>query len=123
MSLSKSLSISYSLLVDVLFLLELSSLSGGFEGVESLHLTLVLQGVLLGSVVDDFVGLYLSQLRLNLIGVDDSGEISASHHVSVEDVATLFNASSSVVSEDGVKSLEGVLGPDNESAEVTTWGK
>lgn len=92
------------------------------EGVESVHEGAVLQRVLLGDVLHDG-GLHLAELGLDLVGVDDSGEVSAVHHVSVEDVSTLFNVGSAVVSEDTVECLEGVLGPDDESAEVTTGGE
>ena len=104
-------------------MLSLGSSSGEFKWIESLHGTSVFKWVLLGLLVENSVGSDTSQLRLNLITVDDSGEISAGHEVSVEGVAPLFNTLGSVVSEDVVKGLEGVLGPDDESAEVTTWGE
>jgi hypothetical protein len=83
---------------------------------------MIVERVLLGDVLDDG-SLNLAELGLNLVRVDDSSEISAVHHVSVEDIATLLDVSSSVVSEDTVEGLEGVLGPDNKSAEVTTRGE
>jgi hypothetical protein len=60
---------------------------------------------------------------LNLIGVDDSGEISTVHDTSVESVVALLLGSSGMASEDVVESLESILGEDNESTEVSTWGK
>ena len=68
----------------------------------------------------DLAGLDDSDLRLNLIGVDDSGKISAGHNVSVQNVSALLNTLGSPLSEDVVESLESILGPDDESAEVTT---
>jgi len=106
----------------------LGSLLGGVAGelgvgVKLLHHGLVLQWVLLGAALAKWVGLGGSKLVLNLVGVDDSGQISASHHVAVELVATLLNTLLSVGTEDLVQGVESILGEDNESAEVTTWGK
>jgi len=109
------LSISLSLL--------LSSSSGSVAWVDSLHEASVLEWVLLLLLVENGVSSDLSEFALNLITVDDSSEISAGHHVSVEDISTLLNTLGSVVTEDVVESLEGILGPDDESAEVTTWGE
>lgn len=103
-------------------LLLLGGASDLVEGVKSVHEGAVLKRVLLGDVLD-LGSLDLSELGLDLVGVDDSGEVSAVHHVSVEDVATLLDVGSSVVAEDAVEGLEGVLGPDDESAEVTTGGQ
>jgi hypothetical protein len=100
----------------------LSSASLLVEGVESVHEDSVGQGVLLGGVGSNG-GLGSAELSLDLVGVDDSSEVSAVHHVSVEDVSTLLNVGSSPVSEDAVEGLEGLTGPDNESAEVTTRGE
>ena len=116
------LDVSLSCLGSFLLLLLLIGASNLVEGVESVHESAVLKRVLLSDVLDNG-GLDLAELGLNLIGVNDSGEVSAVHHVSVENVSTLFNVSSAVVSEDTVEGLEGVLGPDHESAEVTTGGE
>lgn len=112
-----------SLLVSFFFLLLLSGLLGDFIRVKLLESTSVLKRVLSLSVVEDLVGLDGSELGLDLVRVDDSGEISAGHDVSVENVAALFNTLGSVVTEDLVEGLEGVSGPDDESAEVTTGGE
>lgn len=101
----------------------LGSSSGGVTWGKLLHEASVLEWVLLLLLVEDGGGLDLSELALNLITVDDSSEISAGHHVSVEDISALFNTLGSVVTEDVVKGLESVLGPDDESTEVTTWGE
>jgi hypothetical protein len=58
-----------------------------------------------------------------LVGVDDSSEVSAGHHVSVEGVSALDGRLLGVGSEDGVKGGEGILGEDNESSNVSTWGQ
>jgi hypothetical protein len=58
-----------------------------------------------------------------LVRVDDSGEISACHHVTVELIARLLNTLNSVGSEDSVEGGEGILGEDNESADVTSGGE
>lgn len=92
------------------------------EGVKSVHQDSVGQRVLLGGVVKSG-GLDSAELGLDLIGVDDSGEVSAGHHISVEGISTLFDVSASVVAEDTVESLEGIAGPDDKAAEVTTGGE
>lgn len=58
--------------------------------VKSLHLDLVLEWVWLGLEVDSSDGLLGSQFGLNLVGVDDSSEVSAGHHVSVEVISALL---------------------------------
>lgn len=116
------LDIGGSLLSSLSLLLLLVGASDLVEGVESVHEGMVVKRVLLSDVLHDG-GLHLSELGLDLVGVDDSSEVSAVHHVSVEDIATLLDVGSSVVAEDTVKSLEGVLGPDDESAEVATRGE
>ena len=93
------------------------------EWVELLHHGLVGEWVLLGLVVNSDGGLEVSQLGLNLVGVDDSSEISAGHNVSVELVSGLLEGTVSVGTEDGVEGLEGILGEDEESSKMSTWGK
>ena len=88
--------------------------------VESLHKSLVVKRVLLalgGFVVVDTLH---AELGLNLVRVDDSGKISAGHHASSELEAALLDASLSVGTEDVVELFESILGPDDESTEVTT---
>lgn len=121
--LSVSLLAGLSLFVEIFLLLVFSSTSGQFEGIQLLKSTLVLKRVLLGLVMEDGVFLDLSEFKLNLIRVDDSGEISAGHNVSGKNVSTLFDSLCSVVTEDSVKGLEGILGPDDESSQMTTWGE
>lgn len=69
------------------------------------------------------VALDLSKLGLNLVGVNDSGEVSNVHAVSIELISTLLDALDTVGTKDVVEGFEGILGEDDESAEVTTWGE
>jgi hypothetical protein len=89
-------------------------------GVKLLHESAVVEGVLVGGLLGDRVVSNGTELALNLVGVDDSGEVGAGHHVPVELVAALLNTLLTVGTEDLVKVGEGVLGEDHESAEVTT---
>lgn len=102
-------------------------LLGGSEGlggrVDSLHEGSVLERVLLALGGDISVLLLHAELGLDLIGVDDSGEVSARHHVSSELEAALGSGLLSVGAEDAVELGEGVLGEDDESSEVTTRGE
>lgn len=107
-----------------------SSSSPNFEftsdlgvGVKLLHKSSVLKWVLVGGLSSERSGSNGAELALNLVRVDDSGEISAGHHASVKLISTLFNTLLSVGSEDLVEVIEGILGEDDESAEVTTWGE
>jgi len=93
------------------------------EWIESLHDGLVGQWVLLVLVVSSNALSNLSQLGLNLIGVNDSGDISAVHHWSIQSVSLLLLGDVGWGSEDRVEGLESVLGEDDESSEVTSWGE
>lgn len=92
-------------------------------GVKSLHGSLVGKRVLLAS--GGFVGVDAlhAEFALDLVRVNDSGEVSAGHHVSSELEARLDDGLLSVGTEDLVKSLKGVLGEDDESTEMTTRGE
>ena len=103
--------------------LSLSSSSNLEVGVELLHHGLVLEGVLLGLVVETHGSANFAELGLNLVGVDDASKVSAGHHVLLEVVAALFGASLVEGAEHVVKCGEGVLGEDAESAEVSTRGE
>jgi len=131
-SLALGLSLILGLLgLEGLSLSDLSLLLGGGENlclllgewVQFVHHGFVGEWVLLGLVVDSNRGLHVSQLGLNLIGVDDSGKISAGHNVSVELVSGFLEGTVSVGTEDGVEGLEGILGEDEESSKMSTWGK
>jgi len=92
-------------------------------GVESLHKGLVLKWVLVGGLGSEGGGADSAELALDLVRVDDSGEISAGHLASVELISTLLDSLLSVGSEDLVEVGEGILGEDDESAEVATGGE
>jgi len=100
---------------------QLSLLLG--EWVELVHDSFVLEWVLLGLVVSSNVLSNISQFGLNLIRVDDSSNISASHNGSVEGESRFLGRGLVVSSEDGLESFEGILGVDNESTEMASWGK
>lgn len=102
-------------------LVELGSL--GSEWVQSVHDGLVVEWVLLGLVMNSHGSSNFSKLGLNLVGVDDSGEISAGHEISVEGVSGLLDGVSEVGSEKKVESLESRSGENNKSSEVTSWGE
>lgn len=103
-----------------------SSVSLGLSvsvGVESLHHSLVLERVSLGLVVEFVVGNGNSdgsKLSLNLVSVDDSGEIGAVDDIALHGVAGLSLSLGSVGSEDGVKRFEGITGEDDEASDGTT---
>jgi hypothetical protein len=68
-------------------------------------------GVLLGT-----------EMRLNLSRVDDTTKISVSDGSAGEDEAMLLGGNSGL-SKDGVKSVEGILGPDDEATNMTSRGE
>lgn len=100
---------------------DLSSLLS--EWVELLHHSLVGKWVLLVLIVGSNAGSNFSKLGLNLIGVDDSADIGAAHDGSVESITLLLLRDVGWGSEDGVEGFESVLGENDESTEVTTWGE
>ena len=103
-----------------------SGLSGNGSlgvGVHSLHHGSVVEGVLLGLIVSSDGSLNGTELGLNLIRVNNSGEVSAFHGGTVESVSSLLNTSLVGGSEDGIKSGECGRSVDNESSEVTTRGE
>lgn len=108
-----------SLSVLLVSLLSSLSLDSG-EGVESVHNLSVSEGVLLLDFMEDNRLSGGSDDALDLIGVDESGEVGGGHDCSLELVALLLLSSLSVRSEDGVEGLEGVLGPDDESSELAS---
>ena len=64
-----------------------------------------------------------SKSGLNLVGVNNSSEVSTFHGGTVESVSSLLDTGLSGGSEDVVKSSEGGRSVDNESSEVTTRGE
>jgi len=93
---------------------------GAGEGVKLLHHVAVLEGVLLGLLVEDNGSLDGIEFALDLIGVNDSGKIGAINGVTHKLVSVLLNSLGGVGTEDLVKSIEGILSVDHESTEVTT---
>jgi hypothetical protein len=67
--------------------------------------------------------------RLDLIGVDKTGNVSVEHLVAWHDVwsgATLLERLVSwggLRAKEGIEGLESILGPDNEASNVTSWGE
>ena len=95
----------------------------GSEWVESVSDGSVGKWVLLGLIVNSDVSSGFSKFGLNLIGVDNSADIGAAHDGSVESVTLLFLGDVRWGTEDSVEGLESILGEDDESTEVTTWGE
>jgi len=113
---------------ETVFLCLLNVLLGQITGnlevrVDDLHGSLVLQGVLSASTLLEVSLLDSTELGLNLVRVDNSGEISAGHHGSIKLVAALLNTFLSVGTKDVVKVLESISSEDNESTEMTTGGE
>jgi len=91
--------------------------------VESLHESLVLEGILLTLGGNISVDTLHAELGLDLVRIDDSGKISAGHEASAELEAALLDAFLSVGTEDVVEGVKGIFREDNESAKVTTRGE
>lgn len=105
-----------------------SGSSGSFEGsvssgVELLHHGAVLEGVLLGFVVELDGSADGTEFALDLIGVDNSGKVGAFHGGTVKLESSLGFGGSVVSAEETVKSVESSGGEDNESSNVTTGSK
>lgn len=60
---------------------------------------------------------------MDLIGVNDSGQIGVAHAGSVEGISGFLGSVILVGSEDGVQGFEGGGGVDNESSDLSTWGQ
>ena len=102
---------------------DLVGTSGLGEGVELLHHVSVLEGVLLRLVVHDERSLDGAELGLNLVRVDDSGEVGTVDHVTLELVSALLGSLDGVGTEDVVEAGEGIGGEHDESSNVTTGGE
>jgi hypothetical protein len=99
----------------------LTSKSG--VGVEEVQSFRVGEGVASLSAVKNAILLGVSDGALNFVGVDDTSDVGVGDLVGREGPALLLGASLSVGSEDVVKFLEGTLGPDNESSNMTARGE
>jgi len=102
---------------------DLVGTSGLAEGVELLHHVSVLERVLLRLVVHADGGLDGAELGLNLVRVDDSGEVGTVDGVTLELVSALLSSLLGVGAEDVIEAVEGIGGPDYESSNVTTGGE
>lgn len=98
---------------------ELGAADGQRVGVELDHGTKVLEGVLLQALAHDG-SLGGADLALNLIGVDDAGNIRVGHDTTGEGEARLLGGLAVDGAEDGVHALKSSLGPDDEAAHVST---
>jgi len=100
-------------------LLLLAGLDGSLVRVEGDLDSGHLEGVsLLGK--SNLDGGHWAQHGLDLIGVDDTGQVSVGHERTRQVEAVLEFGALLVCAEDGVQLLEGTLGPDDESAQVAT---
>ena len=91
--------------------------------VKSVHQGSVLKWILICGVTSNKVTSNSTEFTLNLVRVDNSCKISASHHTSVKLVTRFFDTFLSVSTEDSVKMVEGILSEDNKSTKMTTWSE
>jgi len=116
-----SLGLGDSLLWSVLGLSGFSKNSSVW--VKSGHQRSVLQWILLGGSLSSWLLLGRSQSNLNFVRVDDLGNIWLGENSVFQVIVSSLKGFSSESTELGVQSLKGSLGPDNESSEMSTWGK
>merc|ERR1712130_292068 len=102
-----------------------SSLFGSLHGTwaESLHGTGVSKWILLLSIVHSGWGSSVSDDGLDLIGVDDSLDVSVGEAWSLEGEVGEFLGLDSWGTEKTVEGHESRSGPDTESTEMGTWGE
>jgi hypothetical protein len=92
------------------------------QWVQFVHEFGILEGVLL-SVVDLLLRNLVSEDGLNFIRVDDSGNIGIGQDGSGQSEVDLLGRFLLVGSVDGIELLEGSLGPDDESSQMTSGGQ
>mmetsp|Transcript_23786 Transcript_23786/g.61789 ORF Transcript_23786/g.61789 Transcript_23786/m.61789 type:complete len:391 (+) Transcript_23786:94-1266(+) len=92
-------------------------------GVELEHDAQVLQGVLLQGCMLGGGSLLWPDHALDLIRVDQAGEVAVGHDGAGQLVALLHLALLGLGAEDGVQAVKGRLGPDAEAAHVATRGQ
>lgn len=102
-------------------------LGGNFDkscvGVQSLKSLDVAKRVLLLDLMEGLVLVGHSDNVLDLIGVDDSGQVGVGEQGAVQLVSLLLLSGLSVRTEDVVQGLEGTGSPDDESAQLATGGE
>ena len=81
------------------------------------------KGISLPSIVEVDISPLGSDNSLDFIGIDDSGKVSVVEEGSLEEVALLELGRLFEAAEEVVESFEGFLGPDDESAEVSSGGE
>lgn len=91
--------------------------------VELFHSGLVSQRISLCASGSSGLFLGLFQDGLDGITVDKSGEVSGADNFLLQSVSSLDVGSGLAVTEDLFEGIEGRLGPDAESTQMTTWGK
>jgi len=64
-----------------------------------------------------------SEGSLNFVGIDDTRDVSIGQEWLGESVFQLLGRGLLVGAVEGIESLEGILGPDDEPSEVTTWSQ
>lgn len=92
-------------------------------GIQSVLESIVGEGIVLLNEMENFVGLGNSDFGLDFVTVDDSGDIGVGQDGSLEGEVFSFDGGISVGSEHAVEGGEGALGPDDESAELTSGGE
>lgn len=103
-------------------------LSGSFSlksgvGVELIQLLAVGQRISLLDGVSSLVSLLSSDGSLDFVGVDDSTQIWVGDFVVRKNVSLFLFSGELVGSENVVEFLEGIFSPDDESSDVSSWGK
>merc|ERR1719231_2004364 len=111
------------LLVASLLGKELHATKGLSIRVQLDHGTQILERVLLVHHAEELRGLSRLELRLDLVGVDDTSEVSVDHGGEWELVAILLLGGTTESAEDLVELGEGTLGPHAETAKVATGSK
>lgn len=93
------------------------------QGVQGIHVLLVLQGVLLLLVMGNEGGLHGVHDALDFVGVDQAGHVSVGQDGFEHLVALLELADLTVVAEKAVQGLDGALGVNHETAELSAGGQ
>lgn len=113
----------------------MSSLSAFFVGlscgfslnsgvwIQLVQLSGVAQWVSLLAGVENIVCFLASDGSLDFVGVDHSSQIWVGDFMVGKNVSLLLLAGKLVSSEDLVETLEGIFSPNDESSDVSSWGK